>query len=315
MSINRKISTFAAFCEMIEEYASNDKDFVMLATEEITETDFFSNLHQEKFIATESPVESAILQAAGKAATGKRPWLIGRTAELAGRGYAYIREAIALPGLPVRIVAINGGLSSAHDGAAVLLLEDLALMRTIPGMNVFIPSDAAALRGILERIGSGSGPIYMRLGCTPVPALEDNYGESFRVGGARILRNGIDVTICACGIMVSQALIAAEQLDRRNIGAEVIDCYSLKPFPENLLLSSVRRTGCCVTAEEHGGIGGLFGAVAECLGRTYPVPLRSVAAEDSFVNSGTPEELREYYGLTWKEIVDASSQAWALRRR
>ena len=107
----------------------------------------------------------------------------------------------------------------------------------------------------------------------------------------------------------------AERLERQNISAEVLDCYCLKPFPEQALLSSVRRTGCCVVAEVHSGIGGLFGAAAECLGRTYPVPLRSVSVPDEFINSGTPDELREYYGLTHKEIVDAAAQAWALRRR
>ena len=155
----------------------------------------------------------------------------------------------------------------------------------------------------------------MRLGRTPLPELENPAGEIFKLGGARILRSGTDVTICACGIMVSRALEAAERLERQNISAEVLDCYCLKPFPEQALLSSVRRTGCCVVAEVHSGIGGLFGAAAECLGRTYPVPLRSVSVPDEFINSGTPDELREYYGLTHKEIVDAAAQAWALRRR
>ncbi len=315
MSTNEKISTFAAFCELITEYALNNEDFLLLTTEEVTETELFDRLPPEKYIRTESSVAGALTRAAGSAIAGKKTWLLGCVAELTGCGYAQIREAIALPKLPVRIAALNGGLSCAHEGASVQLLEDLALMRTIPNMNVFIPSDMAALRGIIERSENTSAPLYMRLGCTPVPALDDSYGESFRLGGARILRSGTGVTICACGIMVSQALLAAEQLERQNISAEVIDCYSLKPFPESVLLSSVRRTGCCVVAEEHGNIGGLFGAAAECLGRTYPVPLRCVAVEDQFVNSGTPEELREYYGLTWKEIVDASAQAWALRRR
>ena len=315
MGTNEKISTFAAFCELITEYALINEDFVLQTTDEVTETEPFERLPQEKFIRTGSRAENALMRAAGLAIAGKKPWLVGRVAELVGRGYAHIREAIALPKLPVRIAALNGGLSCAHEGASVQLLEDLALMRTIPNMNVFIPSDRAALKGIINRNENTEMPFYMRLGCTPAPILDDSYGESFRLGGARILRGGTGVTICACGIMVGEALLAAEQLERQNISAEVIDCYSLKPFPESVLLSSVRRTGCCVVAEEHSNIGGLFGAAAECLGRTYPVPLRCVAVEDQFVNSGTPEELREYYGLTWKEIADASAQAWALRRR
>ena len=217
-----------------------------------------------------------------------------------------------MPALPVRIAAMDGGLSSASDGSAKQLFSDLALARTIPGMHLFVPSDAVSLKGIIEE---GGAPLYMRLGRTPLPELENPAGEIFKLGGARILRSGTDVTICACGIMVSRALEAAERLELQNISAEVIDCYCLKPFPEQALLSSVRRTGCCVVAEVHSGIGGLFGAAAECLGRTYPVPLRSVSVPDEFINSGTPDELREYYGLTHKEIVDAAAQAWALRRR
>lgn len=312
MNINKPVSTFEAFCGIIADRARTNGDFALLLTESVPECAELAAIPEDKIVMRDAPAHSALLRAAGLALSGVKPWVLGRSLELMGGSYAHIREAVAMPALPVRIAAMDGGLSSASDGSAKQLFSDLALARTIPGMHLFVPSDAVSLKGIIEE---GGAPLYMRLGRTPLPELENPAGEIFKLGGARILRSGTDVTICACGIMVSRALEAAERLERQNISAEVIDCYCLKPFPEQALLSSVRRTGCCVVAEVHSGIGGLFGAAAECLGRTYPVPLRSVSVPDEFINSGTPDELREYYGLTHKEIVDAAAQAWALRRR
>lgn len=312
MNINKPVSTFEAFCGIIADRARTNGDFALLLTESVPECAELAAIPEDKIVMRDAQAHSALLRAAGLALSGAKPWVLGRSLELMGGSYAHIREAVAMPALPVRIAAMDGGLSSASDGSAKQLFSDLALARTIPGMHLFVPSDAVSLKGIIEE---GGAPLYMRLGRTPLPELENPAGEIFKLGGARILRSGTDVTICACGIMVSRALEAAERLERQNISAEVIDCYCLKPFPEQALLSSVRRTGCCVVAEVHSGIGGLFGAAAECLGRTYPVPLRSVSVPDEFINSGTPDELREYYGLTHKEIVDAAAQAWALRRR
>lgn len=312
MNINKPVSTFEAFCGIIADRARTNGDFALLLTESVPECAELAAIPEDKIVMRDAPAHSALLRAAGLALSGAKPWVLGRSLELMGGSYAHIREAVAMPALPVRIAAMDGGLSSASDGSAKQLFSDLALARTIPGMHLFVPSDAVSLKGIIEE---GGAPLYMRLGRTPLPELENPAGEIFRLGGARILRAGSDVTICACGVMASRALEAAERLERQNISAEVIDCYCLKPFPEQALLSSVRRTGCCVVAEVHSGIGGLFGAAAECLGRTYPVPLRSVSVPDEFINSGTPDELREYYGLTHKEIVDAAAQAWALRRR
>ena len=312
MNIDKPVSTFEAFCGIIADRARTNGDFALLLTESVPECAELAAIPEDKIVMRDAPAHSALLRAAGLALSGAKPWVLGRSLELMGGSYAHIREAVAMPALPVRIAAMDGGLSSASDGSAKQLFSDLALARTIPGMHLFVPSDAVSLKGIIEE---GGAPLYMRLGRTPLPELENPAEEIFKLGGARILRSGTDVTICACGIMVSRALEAAERLERQNISAEVLDCYCLKPFPEQALLSSVRRTGCCVVAEVHSGIGGLFGAAAECLGRTYPVPLRSVSVPDEFINSGTPDELREYYGLTHKEIVDAAAQAWALRRR
>ena len=286
MNADGNLSALSAFCAALSERAAG-KDFIFVASEETAEKELKDLLPFSSESLSPS-IEGAVMSAAGFALAGRKPWLIGRAADIAGRCYSRIREAIVQTGLPVRIVSFDGGISCVHEGASSHMIE--------AGDEI-------------------SCPFYMRLDGAALSQKYENASEPFHIGGARILRGGGGVTICACGAMVARALKAAERLEMQNINAEVIDCYSLKPFAENVLLSSVRRTGCCVAASEENAFGGLFGAVAECLGRTYPVPLRSVAVGDEFVNSGTQEELCEYYGLTWKEIVDAAAQVWALRRR
>lgn len=306
-------SALSAFCSAVSECAADGMDFLFVA-EETAERELKDILP----ISAEnifSSVESAVMSAAGFAIAGKKPWLTGRVSDMAGRGYAHIRQVIAQTGLPVRIVAFDGGISSAHEGASVQMLEDTAVMRAMPCMNVLVPSDKKTLTDIIKSSDGITSPFYMRLDASAVPAENDDTSGAFHMDGARIVREGSCVTICTCGAMLGRALRAAEKLEIHNISAEVIDCYSIKPFAENVLLSSVRRTGCCVAAAEESASGGLFAAVAECLGRTYPVPLRSVSVGNCFVDSGAYDELCEYYGLTSKEIVDAAAQVWALRRR
>ncbi len=307
-------STWDAFCEYIVNFAQVSDDFILLTQDIEYGIGAFKTLAPEKIFVSSASDPNMILNAAGLALNGKKPWITGNSSMLVSRGYGQIREMLAIPLLPVKIIVADGGLSRGQESSSQLM-EDLALMRSMPNMNVAVPSDRTSLFGLAEAAAKADGPVYLRLGQTQLPILKDDSGEGFHLGGARLLREGSGVTICSCGIMVYQALRAAEILEQQGINAEVIDCYSLKPFPEQILLSSVRRTGCCVVAEEHNNIGGLCGATVECLSRTYPVPVRFVAVDDQFVHSGAPEELREYFGLTWKEIVNAAAQVWALRRR
>jgi transketolase len=193
--------------------------------------------------------------------------------------------------------------------------EDFALMRVMPNMAVLAPSDRNSAHAITLALASHDGPAYMRLSCAESPDIYDKDDGDFPIGGARLLTEGDGVTIVACGIMVNEALTASLVLASQGINAEIIDCYSIKPFPERMLIASVRRTGCCVVAEKHTRIAGLYGAVAECLAHNYTVPTRSVAIEDNFGQSGTPKEIQEYYGLTHREIVHNVVQVWAMRRR
>jgi transketolase len=306
--------TWDAFCEYIINYAQSCDDFVLVAHDVDYGLGLLKELPPEKILRSSASDSNMILNAAGLALNGKKPWIAGNSSMIVGRSYAQIREMLAMPSLRVKIAVADGGLSRGQEPSGQFI-EDLALMRAMPNMSVAVPSDRNSLLRIAKAVENVNGPAYLRLGQTAVPDLGDDREDSFHIGGARLLREGDGVTICCCGIMVHQALRAAEILEQQSINAEVIDCYSLKPFPEQILLSSVRRTGCCVVAEEHTNIGGLCSATAECLCRTYPVPVRFVAVDDQFVHSGMPEELREYFGLTWKEIVSAAAQVWALRRR
>jgi len=306
--------TWDAFCGYIVDQAQMSDDFVLVAQDIDYGLGLLKKLPPEKILRASASDSNMILNAAGLALNGKKPWIAGNSSMIAGRSYTQIREMLAIPSLPVKIAVADGGLSRGQEPSGQFM-EDLALMRALPNMNVAVPSDRMSLLKIAKASENVGAPVYLRLGQTEVHDLAADSDDTFHLGGARLLREGNGVTICSCGIMVHQALHAAEILEQQGINAEVIDCYSLKPFPEQILLSSVRRTGCCVVAEEHNNIGGLCGATSECLCRTYPVPVRFVAVDDQFVHSGMPEELREYFGLTWKEIVSAAAQVWALRRR
>lgn len=258
--------------------------------------------------------QDLVLTAGGLALSGCRVFAGSLAAFLVGKAYDPIRNVIALPRLPVTLIGGAGGVSVGGDGVTHQMLEDLALMRALPGMAVLAPSDRGALAGILEGLQSWNGPAYLRLGVDVTSPIRD-VASPLHVGEGLILREGDGVTICACGVMVREALKAAEILVQQGIYAEVLDCYSVKPLPSSLIIGSVRRTGCCVVAEEHTAIGGLGGAVAELISAQCPAPIKSVAVGDRFGQSGNAAELREYYGLTYREIVGAAAQAWSMRRR
>jgi transketolase len=232
------------------------------------------------------------------------------------RAYEQIRSAVCVPGLKVAFISAHDGPALDQSGAARQMNEDFALMRALPGIAVLAPSDGRSAYVLTRCLASSmEGPVYMRVSHCGAGEIYGPDDGDFGVGGARLLREGDGVTICALGAMVREAMEAGEVLASRGIVPDVIDCYTVKPIPEQILLASVRRTGCCVVAEKHTSSGGLFGAVAECLSRGYPVPLRCVSMEDRFGQSGAGEELREYYGLTRREIERNALQVWAIRRR
>ncbi|MDE7358723.1 MAG: transketolase family protein [Lachnospiraceae bacterium] len=242
--------------------------------------------------------------AAGLATCGKIPFISSFAMFAAGRNFEQVRNSIGYPHLNVKIGATHAGITVGEDGATHQCNEDVALMRTIPGMTVIVPSDdveaKAAVRAAIETEGS----VYLRFGRAAVPVINDRPDYKFEIGKGVLLREGTDVTIIASGITVSSALDAAELLEADGISAEVINIHTIKPLDEELVLASARKTGKVVTAEEHTVIGGLGSAVCDCLSEKHPTPVLRIGMQDTFGESGSANALVEKYGLDGKGIYE-----------
>jgi transketolase len=229
-----------------------------------------------------------------------------------GRVYDQIRNTVCYSKLNVKIAPTHAGVSVGPDGGSHQMVEDIALMRVLPNMRVLVPADYQAARAAIRLAAQTPGPVYVRMGRAKVPQVYDE-GVQLTLGGANVLRQGTDVTIIACGVEIDQALKAADDLAKSGISAEVVDAYSIKPLDEQTIISSVEKTGCAVTAEEHSIIGGLGGAVAELLSQRLPRPLVRVGMRDTFGTSGTFEELLGYFSLDANAIGAAACEAIALK--
>ena len=241
--------------------------------------------------------------AAGLAAAGKVPFVSTFAMFAAGRAFEQIRNSIGYPHLNVKIGATHAGITVGEDGATHQCNEDIALMRTIPGMTVINPADAVEARAAVEAALHFDGPVYMRFGRYAVPVFNDKETYKFELGRGVLLREGSDVTIIATGIMVDMAMTAAEALQKEGISARVINIHTIKPLDREIVLAAAKETGAIVTAEEHNVIGGLGAAVAETVSEACPVPVMRVGVEDAFGRSGTVPALLEMYGLTPENIA------------
>ncbi|HAA47498.1 MAG TPA: transketolase [Synergistaceae bacterium] len=315
--MNPMKSTRDAFGEALLKLGSLREDIVVLDADlaSSTRASAFSEQFGDRFFNVGVSEQDLVQSASGMALCGKVPFACSFAAFLVTRAFDQIRTTVAMPGLNVKLVGTHGGITVGEDGITHQATEDIALMRSLPNMNVLVAADAVAARELTFLSAEIEGPVYLRLGREPVPKVYENNERGFEAGGGRMLKEGDGVTFCTCGIMVYEAISAAEILEKQGIKAEIIDCYSVKPLPEQLILSSLRRTGCCVVAEEHNVIGGLSEAVARLTATEFPAPMRAVAINDRYGQSGSPKELQEYYGLTYREIVGAAAQVWALRRR
>lgn len=227
-----------------------------------------------------------------------------------GRVYDQIRNTVAYSRLNVKIAPTHAGVSVGPDGGSHQMLEDVSLMRGLPGMRVLVPADYAAARAALKLAAQTPGPVYVRMGRASVPAVYSDDVE-LEMGRAYVLREGSDVTIIANGVEVEQALAAADALATQGIAAEVIDAFCVKPLDRETVLASVAKTGCVVSAEEHNVIGGLGSAVAELLAREAPTPQEFVGVHDVFGKSGEFEELLDYFDLGSAAIVEAVKRVMA----
>ena len=223
---------------------------------------------------------------------------------MAGRALDQIRNSIAYPGLNVKLVGTHAGVSVGYDGASHEAVADLAVMRALPNMTVLCPSDAIETAAVVKAAYAYQGPVYMRISRIGVKDYHmPDY--TFKIGKGEIVREGEDCTIAAAGIMVAEAILAAEVLARQGISVRVLNLASIKPIDRDLLVASARKTGAFVTAEEHTVLGGLGSAVAEVLSQTVPVPMRFVGIKDRFGTSGAPEVLLQAYHLRAEDIVAA----------
>ena len=299
---------------LVELGEKNDKVIVFDADlAAATKTGMFKKAFPDRFYDAGIAEGNMMGVAAGLATCGYTVFASSFAMFAAGRAFEQIRNTIGYPHINVKIGATHAGISVGEDGASHQCCEDIALMRTIPGMTIINPADDVETRLAVLAAAEMDGPVYMRFGRLAVPRVfDENY--KFEIGKGVYLKEGKDVTIIETGLMVERALQAAEMLKAEGIDAAVINMATIKPIDKEILLDAAKTTGCIVTAEEHSVIGGLGSAVTEALSDTYPVPVLRVGVEDTFGKSGPALELLEIYGLNAANIVEKAKKAIALKK-
>lgn len=310
----KKIATRDSYGATLVELGHERDDFIVLDADlaEATKTAMFKKTFPERFYDCGIAEQNMISIAAGVAATGKRVFASSFAMFAAGRAFEQIRNSVGYPHLNVIVAATHAGISVGEDGATHQCCEDIAIMRTIPGMTIINPADDTEAKLAVRAAINHDGPVYMRLGRLAVPVVfDDTY--KFEIGKGATLKEGTDATIIATGLMVAEALEAYEILKAEGINARVINMATIKPLDTEIVLKAAKETGVIVTAEEHSVIGGLGSAVAECLSESYPVPVLKVGVMDTFGTSGPAAELLDKYGLRAKDIVKKVKEAIALK--
>ena len=310
-----KKATREAYGDTLVELGAAYKNLVVLDADlaEATKTCKFKAAYPDRFFDCGIAEGNMMGVAAGLAAAGMIPFASSFAMFAAGRAFEQIRNCIGYPHLNVKIGATHAGITVGEDGATHQCNEDIALMRTIPGMTIINPADAVEARAAVKAAIEMKGPVYLRFGRYAVPVINDeNY--RFEIGRGVELRDGSDVSIVASGLTVSMSLEAAELLRADGISARVINIHTIKPIDEALLVKAAKETGAVVTAEEHSIIGGLGGAVAEVLSEKMPVPMRRVGINDKFGKSGQVPDLLAAYGLTAEHIAETARKLVAVKK-
>ena len=310
-----KKATREAYGDALVEFGAAYKNLVVLDADlaEATKTCKFKAAYPDRFFDCGIAEGNMMGVAAGLAASGMIPFASSFAMFAAGRAFEQIRNSIGYPHLNVKIGATHAGITVGEDGATHQCNEDIALMRTIPGMTILNPADAVEARAAVKAAIEMRGPVYLRFGRYAVPVINDeNY--RFEIGRGVELRDGKDVSIVATGLTVSMALEAAELLAADGISARVINIHTIKPIDEGLLVKAAKETGAIVTAEEHSIIGGLGGAVCEVLAEKMPVPVRRVGVNDKFGKSGQVPDLLNAYGLTAAHIAEVARELVAAKK-
>ena len=303
----KKIATRASYGEALVELGAEHDDFVILDADlaAATQTGKFKAAYPDRFYDAGIAEENLMGMAAGIATTGHVAFASTFAMFAAGRAFEQVRNSIGYPHLNVKIGATHAGISVGEDGATHQCNEDIALMRTIPGMTVIVPSDDVEAKAAVRAAYELDGPVYMRFGRLAVPVVNDRPDYEFEVGRGIVMREGVDVTIVACGLMVQAALEAAETLSAEGIDAEVLNIHTIKPLDTELIVASAGKTGRVVTCEEHSVIGGLGEAVCSALAESCPVPVKKVGVNDVFGESGPAVDLLHKYGLDAEGVAAA----------
>ena len=302
-------ATRVAFGETLRDLGGEDPNIVVVDGDlnNSTRTDIFLKAHPERFFNVGIAESNLAGVAGGLAAAGKKPWIASFAAFMLCNAYDQIRLSIAFPRLNVKVVGSHGGISIGEDGPSQMAVEDLALACALPYFTVVMPADEPSTRALVRELNAFDGPAYMRTGRPNVPIV---YGDDakFEIGKSNQLRDGSDVTIIACGLMVSLALQAAHTLEAEGISVRVIDMHTIKPLDEEAVARAARETGGIVVAEEHLAHGGLGAVVSQAVARLHPTKMAFVNVGDTFAESGKPADVLEKYGLTVENVAATTRQ-------
>ncbi|MEI3191721.1 MAG: transketolase family protein [Lachnospiraceae bacterium] len=306
MSEVKKIATRESYGNALAELGAQNPNIVVLDADlaGATKTGVFKKAFPERHIDCGIAEGNMMGVAAGLATCGKIPFASSFAMFAAGRAFEQVRNSIGYPHLNVKIGATHAGISVGEDGATHQCNEDIAIMRTIPGMTIICPADDVEARAAVKAAAEYVGPVYMRFGRLAVPVINDEANYKFEIGKGITLKEGKDVTIIATGLEVNESLEAAKLLEADGISAEVINIHTIKPLDKELVVASAKKTGKVVTVEEHSVIGGLGGAVAEALSEEAPTKMLRIGMMDKFGQSGPAKALIEYYGLDGKSIYE-----------
>jgi len=310
-----KIATRHAYGEALSEVGKNPKIVALDAdVSTCTMSCMFGEKYPDRFYNVGIAEANMVGMAAGLSTLGLIPFVHSFAMFSAGRTYDQIRNIIAYPHLNVKVVGTHAGLTVGEDGATHQCLEDIGLMRVIPNMVVICPCDGNETREAVRAIAEYNGPCYLRLGRMAVDVVTDIPGYHFEIGKAQMMKDGMDATIIATGMMVQVALKAAADLANENINVRVLDMHTIKPIDKDAIIKAAEETGAIVTAEEHNVLCGLGSAVSEVLSETLPVPVLKVGTQDTFGKSGNAEALIQRFGLTKESIADKVKKAIALKK-
>ncbi|MCC3869146.1 transketolase family protein [Terrisporobacter mayombei] len=305
-----KIATREAYGKALVKLGKINDDVVVLDADlsKSTKTNDFLKAYPNRFFNMGIAEQNLVGAACGFAAAGKIPFASTFAMFATGRAFEVIRNSVCYPKLNVKICATHAGITVGEDGGSHQSVEDISLMRSIPNMTVVVPADGVEAEKMIFAAAEFNGPMYVRLGRSAVPTIfEEDY--NFEIGKGVVLRDGNDATIIACGIMVNEAIIAADMLKEENINVRVINMSTIKPIDTELIIKAAKETKAIITAEEHSIIGGLGSAVSEVVSENHPTIVKKVGVNDSFGESGTPNELLEKYGLNAKNIVEKVKEA------